>query len=191
VFPLRRLLAVLTIVVVPLALPAHALGAVPGQLVGDSNVESNADSDPAGAPEAFQYAATASGSAHRIHVYLDQSSAATTIVAGLYRDNNGTPGTLLAQGSLATPAAGVELDLAQFGPRSYERDEVLDRVTRGGRNDRVPRSAGSVQPKSAEHRRGRLQQPPVELAGGNSVARHVQRFDVCDHHNECVGPARG
>jgi hypothetical protein len=101
------LLAVLTIVVVPLALPAHALGAVPGQLVGDSNVESNADSDPAGAPEAFQYAATASGSAHRIHVYLDQSSAATTIVAGLYRDNNGTPGTLLAQGSLATPAAGA------------------------------------------------------------------------------------
>jgi hypothetical protein len=42
-----------------------------------------------------------------INVYLDATSAATLIYAGIYSDNSGHPGSRLSQGSLSNPVAGT------------------------------------------------------------------------------------
>jgi hypothetical protein len=42
-----------------------------------------------------------------IQVYLDASSTATELVAGIYKNNNGHPGALVAQGKLSTLKSGV------------------------------------------------------------------------------------
>ncbi len=95
-----------------LGLPTAALSALsrwghppppppPGSvLLGDQVIESSRDDNALGLAEAFQATASASG-------YLDGSSTATKLVAGLYNDNAGHPGALIAQGSSTalTPAA--------------------------------------------------------------------------------------
>jgi len=48
----------------------------------------------------------------KISVYVDAASTATTLTAGLYADNNGNPGTLLAQGTLSSLTAGAWNDVA-------------------------------------------------------------------------------
>ena len=54
--------------------------------------------------EAFQTTATTSGTAAGICVFLDPTNTATTLVAGIYANEGGKPGALLAQG---TPAAAL------------------------------------------------------------------------------------
>ena len=81
--------------------------AVQTVLVGDQVVRSNVDSNPAGMAEAFQYTATASGSATRLVVYVDGGSTASQVVVGLYADAGNTPGALLAQGTIAAPVKGA------------------------------------------------------------------------------------
>jgi hypothetical protein len=93
------LLAVL--VLVPLS------GAAATVLLGDQNVEAAGDSDVGGTAEAFRTTATASGQLTALNVYVATGSAATTLVAGVYGDGGGRPGSLLAQGSLAAPASGA------------------------------------------------------------------------------------
>ncbi len=78
----------------------------PALLVGDQSVETGADSDVAGQAEAFSYPAAASGTVGTLHVYLDSASSATSVVVGLYAASGSHPGALLAQGTIATPAAG-------------------------------------------------------------------------------------
>src|SRR3974390_3028334 len=86
-----------------LLLTALAAKAAVTPLVGNATVAPSIDMNPVGQAEAFQFTATASGTMGTIMVYVDGSSTATTPVAGLYSNNNGHPGTLLAQGSLAKP----------------------------------------------------------------------------------------
>jgi hypothetical protein len=76
-------------------------------LAGDSNLEGKVDTASAGTAAAFRYTASASGSAAQIWVYLHNTSAASQVVVGLYTDNSGSPGALLAQGTISSPTAGV------------------------------------------------------------------------------------
>jgi hypothetical protein len=46
------------------------------------------------------------GMVTNLSVYVDIGSTATKLVAGLYTDKKGHPGTLLAQGRLSSPKAG-------------------------------------------------------------------------------------
>lgn len=75
-------------------------------ILGSATIAPATDTDSIGVAEAFKATASSSGTANALYVYVDASSTATTLVAGLYTDNGGHPGTLLAQGSLSGPAAG-------------------------------------------------------------------------------------
>jgi hypothetical protein len=76
-------------------------------LLGEQVVESQLDSTPLGQAEAFLTTATATGTVATLSIYLDATSTATRLVAGLYTDANGHPGALLAQGSSTLLAPGV------------------------------------------------------------------------------------
>jgi hypothetical protein len=79
-----------------------------GALVGDQTIEPKADSNPAGEPEAFRYAAASGGQLGAISVYLDTGSTASTLTVGVYSENaGGHPAALLAQGSVSGPTAGA------------------------------------------------------------------------------------
>lgn len=73
-------------------------------LLGSQTIQSNTDTNNAGAAEAFRYTATASGNAGAVKFYVAAGSAATSLKVGLYSANGTHPGTLLASGTLATPA---------------------------------------------------------------------------------------
>jgi hypothetical protein len=80
----------------------------PAILGGTSTIQSGRDSNTAGQAEAFQFVASASGSATRLFVYLDAANAASQVVVGIYAHNaqTGNPGGLLAQATLTSPTAG-------------------------------------------------------------------------------------
>ncbi len=80
-------------------------------LFGDQTIEAGNDSNVAGVAEAFQTTSATTGTLRKLTVYVAAGSAATTVVAGLYADNGGHPGALLAQGTLAAPAAGAWNDI--------------------------------------------------------------------------------
>ena len=75
-------------------------------LFGDQTIESNRDWNRAGSPEAFRFQDATSGSASSITVYIDSKNRATTLIAGVFSDNNGQPASLLTSGSLRSPKAG-------------------------------------------------------------------------------------
>jgi outer membrane protein assembly factor BamB len=78
-----------------------------GVLLGDETVESVLDSNALGNAEAFQATATASGTVSTLSIYLDASSTATTMFAGIYTNASGHPGALIAQGSSSQLKAGA------------------------------------------------------------------------------------
>jgi hypothetical protein len=78
-----------------------------GVVLGSADVQPYVDENRPGTAEAFQSVATAGGTAERLEVYVDESSAAKEIVAGVYTDDGGRPGRLLSSGRLASPVAGT------------------------------------------------------------------------------------
>jgi len=98
-------LASLPIAVCLTAITAPALAAGP-TLLGNSSIPNVQDNDGAGVAEAFSFTATADGSARTISVYDDAGSSATGLIAGLYSDAGGHPGSLLASGTNSSPNAG-------------------------------------------------------------------------------------
>jgi Right handed beta helix region len=68
-------------------------------MFGDQSVEGGLDWNPAGSAEAFPFSDTASGTVRAISIYVDSHSNAKTLIAGLYSDRKGHPGTLLASGT--------------------------------------------------------------------------------------------
>ena len=77
-------------------------------LLGDSNVETQADASlPLGQAKAFQVTAGATGSVQSLAVYLDPSSTVSTLVAGLYSNSGGHPGSLLSQGNSSQLVPGA------------------------------------------------------------------------------------
>jgi PKD repeat protein len=86
-----------------------ATSSPPVFLVGDKNVTPVTDSISQGKAQAFQTQATLTGWVTGLSVYVDRGSPGTTLVAGLYTDENDHPGTLLAQGTLSSPSGGWEM----------------------------------------------------------------------------------
>jgi len=78
----------------------------PITLVGTQTVGPVTDSNAQGKAEAFRTVAAATGSVTSLSVYVDTGSTATKLIAGLYTDNNGHPGTRVARGTLTSPVAG-------------------------------------------------------------------------------------
>src|SRR5580692_5782838 len=72
-----------------------AQAAMATALLGSQTVGGNLDNDSAGSAEAFTTTASTSGTVSSLAVYLDVTSQATKVVAGLYTENAGHPGTLL------------------------------------------------------------------------------------------------
>lgn len=82
-------------------------------LLGDTSTESTTDSNPAGTAQAYQFTATASGTAATIHVYIDSSSAATHADLGIYDNSQfNQPGTALARVSFLPSAGWNSVDIS-------------------------------------------------------------------------------
>jgi hypothetical protein len=81
-------------------------------LFGDQAIEAATDSNVAGIAEAFQTMSATTGTVRKVTVYVAAGSAATTLVAGVYSDSGGHPGTLLARGSLGSPVAAAWNDVS-------------------------------------------------------------------------------
>ena len=75
-------------------------------LIGNQAVASVADSNSQGTAQAFQAQAAVRGWITGLSVYSDTGSTATSLVAGIYSDNNGHPGSRLARGTLSSPGSG-------------------------------------------------------------------------------------
>jgi hypothetical protein len=76
-------------------------------LFGDQTVEPTADNNKSGLAEAFPFTGHINGTARSINVYLDSHSTASTVLAAIYADSSGQPGSLLASAKLASPRAGA------------------------------------------------------------------------------------
>jgi len=76
-------------------------------LFGDQTIESSSDSAPAGSASAFPFNNRLTGGATSISVYVDAGNQASGLIAGLYSDKHGRPGSLLASSSLPLPSAGA------------------------------------------------------------------------------------
>ena len=81
-------------------------------LVGSQQVQSYADSNPAGMAQAFSYTASASGTTTDIELYVNTGTTATKVVLGVYSNSGGKPGSLLASGSITSPQAGAWNDVS-------------------------------------------------------------------------------
>ena len=84
-------------------------------LLGDQTIEPKVDSNSPGIAEAFQTTAGASGTLTKLTLYVDAGSTASKIVAGVYSDSGGNPGTLLGQGSISTIVNGAWNDIPLAG----------------------------------------------------------------------------
>ena len=84
----------------------------PKLVVGNKILESSVDSNPQGIAEAFKVLSQKNSVVTAVKVYLDAGSTATELVAGIYNDNTGHPGKLLAQGKLNAPKAGATNSVA-------------------------------------------------------------------------------
>jgi hypothetical protein len=92
------------------ALRAAAAAVLPAGdpvLFGDQAVESGLDSNASGWPEAFRFADSSTGTVSSIFVYVDSHNRATKLIAGLYSDQAGNPGTLITTGYVTSPHAGA------------------------------------------------------------------------------------
>ena len=104
---MRRLLPLATFIAALLFVLTAGTGrAGAAVLLGNDSVASLQDHDAAGIAEAFSFTAGTSGRAQSISVYVDRGSSVSGLVVGLYTDNGGQPGSLLASGSGSGPTAG-------------------------------------------------------------------------------------
>jgi hypothetical protein len=89
-------------------------------LLGYAAVQSTSASIRAGRPESFRFSDQRSGSVSSIHVFIDSRNRATSLVAGLYSNVKGHPGSLLTAGVLKHPKAGAwnALQVASASVRS-------------------------------------------------------------------------
>jgi hypothetical protein len=103
-------------------------------LLGSDAIAPAPGSTPAGRPASFPFADRRSGSVSSIHVFVDSRSRATSLVAGLYSNANGHPGSLLTVGALNHPEAGAWNSL-RVGAVSVRSGHLywLAVLARGGR----------------------------------------------------------
>jgi hypothetical protein len=68
-----------------------------GTLLGADTIAEQVDANAPGMAEAFQSVASATGTVRSISLYLDASTTGDKVAVGLYADDRGHPGSLLAQ----------------------------------------------------------------------------------------------
>jgi hypothetical protein len=86
----------------------------PGPVLGgDQTVEPQTDFNPNGLAEAFPITSPTNGKVGAIRIFVDATSTATQLFAGIYADAAGHPGTLLSQASInsVTPGAWITVSL--------------------------------------------------------------------------------
>lgn len=83
---------------------AVTISSPPTLLVGDQQTGTKIDTISKGKAKAFQKQANKTGRVTSLSVNVVSGS--TALVVGLYTNNNGRPGTLLAQGTLSAPKTG-------------------------------------------------------------------------------------
>jgi len=76
-------------------------------IMGDKTIEPGFAYKPQGTAQAYQAKPEKTGVVTSVQVYLDAGSTATQLVAGIYKDNNGHPGALVAQGTLNVLKSGA------------------------------------------------------------------------------------
>ena len=79
----------------------------PHFVMGNETLEPWVNYKPQGTAQAIQVTPENTGSLTNVQVYLDAGSTATELVVGIYNNNNGHPGTLVAQGQLNTLKYGA------------------------------------------------------------------------------------
>lgn len=79
----------------------------PEFIMGDQTIEPALAYKPQGTALAYKATPQKTGAVTTVQVYLDAGSTATQLVAGIYKDNNGHPGALVAQGKLSLLKSGV------------------------------------------------------------------------------------
>lgn len=87
--------------------PARTSAANPSVLLGYVAVGFASASSSAGQPESFSFTGRRSGSVSSIHVFIDSRNRARSVVAGLYSNVHGHPGSLLTAGTLNHPKSGA------------------------------------------------------------------------------------
>jgi hypothetical protein len=104
----------------PQSVPLTGTGVAPPAaasfIFGNQAVAAKADSNPAGRAEAFKVTTASTGSVTQLRVFVDAGSTATSLVAALYSNNAGHPGTLMVSGNLAAPVAGAFNTVTVTGP---------------------------------------------------------------------------
>jgi len=76
-------------------------------ILGNMNEEPWVDTQRQGRAQAFRAVAEKSGTVNSLQVYLDASTTATKLIAGIYSNKNGKPSTLIAQGSITSLQLGA------------------------------------------------------------------------------------
>ena len=76
-------------------------------VMGDKTKEPWVDYKPQGVAQAYRTPPQKTSVVTSVQVYLDASSTATELVAGIYKDNYGHPGALVAQGKLSALKSGA------------------------------------------------------------------------------------
>ncbi len=97
--------AVLPLLIASLSTTVARASADP--VLGNAAVQPGRDHNDDGIAEAFPFTPSSGGYTNQASVYVGGNSAASGLVVGLYSDNGGAPGTLLAQASMASPVSGA------------------------------------------------------------------------------------
>jgi len=116
-------------------------------LIGDQTIQSDRFTLAAGQAAAYQFVASQSGQASVIRLYVDAGSTSPVIRVALYSDRDGTPGTILTQGSApGLGAAGwVEVNIPPLAVLESSRYwvAVLSPLGAGSANLRQAAIGGS------------------------------------------------
>lgn len=75
--------------------------------IGDDVLEPTNDSSSAGTAQAFSYYQPSGASITKLTIFLASSNTAAPVIVGIYKDKGGSPNSLLASGSIASPVSGA------------------------------------------------------------------------------------
>jgi hypothetical protein len=121
-------------------------------LLGSSTTGSTVDGNTSGTAKAFRVNATGPGSLAMLSLYVDATSTASQLEAGIYADANGHPGPLIAKGKLSTIVAG-RWNTIPMPPATINANQtywIALMAPSGNLKFRTAATTGSVAESSAE-----------------------------------------
>ena len=139
-------------------------------LLGDQTIQTEHVSLAGGQAAGYEFTAAQSGQASVVRLYLDAGTTASVVRVGLYSDQAGAPGTVLAQGS--APGLSVGWINVTIPPVSLVQNQrywvtVLSPIGGGSLNIREARGGGS----SVLSRQATLAAFPLAWTAGIATAR--------------------